>query len=42
VHRFDDFIVYNEPRRADQLKLVGRGLAYKVRTAVAPPRAARG
>ena len=42
VHRFDDFIVYNEPRRADQLKLVARGLAHRVRAAVAPPRAARG
>jgi hydroxyacylglutathione hydrolase len=42
VHRFDDFIIYNEPRRADQVKLIARGLAHKVRAVVAPPRSARG
>ena len=32
VHRFDDFIIYNEPRRSDQLKLLVSGLAYRLRT----------
>ena len=32
VHRFDDFIIYNEPRRRDQRKLVARGLADRIRT----------
>jgi hypothetical protein len=31
VHRFDDFIIYNEPRRSDQLKLLVSGLAYRLR-----------
>jgi glyoxylase-like metal-dependent hydrolase (beta-lactamase superfamily II) len=31
VHRFDDFIIYNEPRRGDQLKLMARGLAHRLR-----------
>jgi len=31
VHRFDDFIIYNEPRRADQFKLLARGLAHRIR-----------
>ena len=31
AHRFDDFIVYNEHARTDQLRLFGRGLAHKVR-----------
>jgi hydroxyacylglutathione hydrolase len=30
VHRFDDFIIYNEPRKADPLRLVARGLTHKV------------
>jgi hydroxyacylglutathione hydrolase len=30
VHVFEDFIVYNEPRRRDWLRLMGRGLAGKV------------
>ena len=30
VHRFDDFIIYNEPRRADLLKLVLRGGAHRI------------
>jgi hydroxyacylglutathione hydrolase len=31
VHRFDDFIIYNEPGPADQVKLVGRGLLHRLR-----------
>jgi hydroxyacylglutathione hydrolase len=31
AHRFDDFIIYNEPRRSDQLRLMGRGLADRLR-----------
>jgi hydroxyacylglutathione hydrolase len=30
VHRFDDFIIYNEPRRRDQLKLAARALAHRI------------
>ena len=30
VHRFDDFIIYNEPRKRDEIKLMLRGLATKV------------
>jgi hydroxyacylglutathione hydrolase len=30
VYRFDDFIIYNEPRRIDQFKLLARGLACRV------------
>jgi hydroxyacylglutathione hydrolase len=33
IHRFDDFIIYNEPRVRDQLKLMGRGLLHKARPA---------
>jgi glyoxylase-like metal-dependent hydrolase (beta-lactamase superfamily II) len=33
IHRFDDFIIYNEPRLGDQLKLMGRGLLHKARWA---------
>jgi len=29
VHRFDDFLIYNEPRRRDMLRLMARGLAHK-------------
>ncbi|SBT37273.1 MBL fold metallo-hydrolase [Micromonospora auratinigra] len=29
VHRFDDFLIYNQPRRLDMIKLVARGLAHK-------------
>jgi hydroxyacylglutathione hydrolase len=29
VHRFDDFIIYNEPRKRDTIKLMLRGLAAK-------------
>jgi glyoxylase-like metal-dependent hydrolase (beta-lactamase superfamily II) len=29
IHRFDDFIIYNEPRVRDQVKLMGRGLLHK-------------
>jgi hypothetical protein len=31
VHRFDDFIIYNEPRRSDQLMLMGRGVMHRIR-----------
>jgi len=30
VHRFDDFVIYNQPGRRDQLMLVARGLLHKV------------
>jgi hydroxyacylglutathione hydrolase len=30
VHRFDDFIIYNQPSARDQLKLMARGLLHKV------------
>lgn len=30
VHKFDDFIIYNEPRTRDTLRLVGRGLLHKL------------
>ncbi|WP_329569644.1 MBL fold metallo-hydrolase [Kitasatospora sp. NBC_01266] len=30
VHRFDDFILYNEPRKADMLKLMARGLVHQL------------
>ena len=36
VHRFDDFIIYNEPRVRDQLGLMGRGLLNKAYLAVTP------
>ncbi len=31
AHRFDDFVIYNEPRLIDQLKLIARGLLHKVK-----------
>jgi len=31
VHRFDDFIIYNEAGPGDQLRLMGRGLAHRLR-----------
>jgi glyoxylase-like metal-dependent hydrolase (beta-lactamase superfamily II) len=34
VHRFDDFVIYHEPRRADLVKLMARGLAHRIRAAV--------
>jgi glyoxylase-like metal-dependent hydrolase (beta-lactamase superfamily II) len=34
VHSFDDFIIYNEPRKSDLLKLMARGLAHKIRASV--------
>lgn len=37
VHRFDDFIIYNEPRKSDLLRLIARGLAHRVRAAVSRP-----
>ena len=30
VHRFDDFVIYNQPGRRDQLTLIARGLLHKV------------
>jgi hydroxyacylglutathione hydrolase len=30
VHRFDDFIIYNEPRQRDLLRLMARGLLAKI------------
>lgn len=30
VHRFDDFVIYNEPGRRDQLNLIARGLLHKI------------
>lgn len=30
VHRFDDFIIYNEPGRGDKARLIARGLAAKI------------
>jgi hypothetical protein len=30
--RFGDFIIYNEPRRGDQLKLMARGVAHRLRS----------
>ena len=36
IHRFDDFIIYNEPRVRDQLGLMGRGLLHKAYWAVKP------
>ena len=30
AHRFDDFIIYNQPGLRDQLKLAARGLAHRV------------
>ncbi|WP_326661994.1 MBL fold metallo-hydrolase [Streptomyces sp. NBC_00385] len=34
IHRFDDFVLYNEPRPVDQLRLMARGLAHKLRSAL--------
>jgi glyoxylase-like metal-dependent hydrolase (beta-lactamase superfamily II) len=34
IYPFDDFIIYNEPRVRDQLRLMGRGLAHKAYWAV--------
>jgi hydroxyacylglutathione hydrolase len=31
IHRFDDFIIYNEPRKRDKIRLMLRGLATKAR-----------
>jgi glyoxylase-like metal-dependent hydrolase (beta-lactamase superfamily II) len=36
VHRFDDAILYNQPRLRDMGRLLGRGLAHKIRMAVRP------
>ncbi|WP_063770195.1 MBL fold metallo-hydrolase [Streptacidiphilus melanogenes] len=40
VHRFDDFVVYNEPRKRDMLRLMARGLANKALARLRPPAAA--
>jgi hypothetical protein len=34
VHRFDDFIVYNEPGARDRMRLIARGLLHKARARV--------
>ncbi|MCX4745685.1 MBL fold metallo-hydrolase [Kitasatospora sp. NBC_01287] len=34
VHRFDDFVIYNEPRKTDMRKLVARGLAHQLASPV--------
>ncbi len=31
VHRFDDFVIYNEPSKRDQFKLIARGVLDKIR-----------
>jgi hypothetical protein len=31
VHRFDDFVIYNQPGLRDQLKLITHGLLHKAR-----------
>ncbi|WP_063774693.1 MBL fold metallo-hydrolase [Kitasatospora azatica] len=41
VHRFDDFLIYNEPRKSDLLKLMARGMAHKARAAVLPAKPVR-
>lgn len=33
IHRFDDFVIYNEPRPVDRLRLMARGMAHKLRPA---------
>ena len=33
VHRLDDFIIYAEPRSTDQVRLLARGLAHRIRPA---------
>ena len=30
AHRFDDFIIYNQPGLRDQLKLAARGVAHRI------------
>ena len=37
VHTFDDFIIFNQPRKVDLLKLVARGLTHKVLALVSRP-----
>jgi len=34
VHRFDDFVVYNEPGKRDQLKLIAGGLLHKIKARI--------
>jgi glyoxylase-like metal-dependent hydrolase (beta-lactamase superfamily II) len=34
VHRFDDFIIYNQPGFREHLKLAARALAHKIRTLI--------
>jgi glyoxylase-like metal-dependent hydrolase (beta-lactamase superfamily II) len=34
VHRFDDFVIYNEPGARDQLNLIARGLLHKARARI--------
>lgn len=39
VHRFDDFLIYNEPRRIDKFRLIGRGLVHQAFSRIATTRA---
>lgn len=34
VHKFDDFIIYNQPRKSDEFRLLARGLTHKALAAV--------
>lgn len=34
VHRFDDFLIYNEPRTLDKYRLLGRGLLHRAMSVV--------
>jgi hydroxyacylglutathione hydrolase len=34
AHRFDDFIIYNQPGRRDQLNLTARGFLHKIRARI--------
>lgn len=36
VHRFDDFVIYNEPGKIDMLRLIAGGLASKARASLWP------
>jgi glyoxylase-like metal-dependent hydrolase (beta-lactamase superfamily II) len=34
AHKFDDFVIYNEPRKVDLLKLMARGWSHRIRTSI--------
>ncbi len=40
VHRFDDFLIYNEPRKRDMYRLLARGLTHKALARLKPKAAA--